>query len=383
MPAAIRDAAIAAGIAVPAFLPWLADKGTALGWPVAQRPFDALAAALVLAHALPLAVRSRAAGLCLAVTSSAFFLYQVLGYRPTFASVGLYIALYSAGTLQARFRALSAVGWVIAYAGFAAWLVSAGSPFPPKDFLLFFVLPAGCWLLGSWSRGRLREQARQNHERSETELREERERIARELHDVVTHHVTAMVMQADAAHYVAADDRAKLVGGLTAIGTTGRRAIADLRELLEVLTPRHDARLAAKEPAIGRLGDLVEQTKAAGQPVEFVEDYPAHTASGLVQLTAYRVVQEGLTNALKHAPGRRTKVIVRGEADTGLVVEVTTAGGVRDHPVAPEVRHPVPGRGLAGLSRRVTLAGGELVARRGDDGGFVLGARLPIRTEHR
>jgi hypothetical protein len=71
MPAAIKDAAIAAGITVPAFLPWPADKGTALGWPTAQRPFDALAAALVLAHALPLAVRSRAAGLCLAVTSSA------------------------------------------------------------------------------------------------------------------------------------------------------------------------------------------------------------------------------------------------------------------------------------------------------------------------
>ncbi|MEV7046058.1 histidine kinase [Amycolatopsis sp. NPDC051061] len=379
LPSAAKDCGLAAVITLLSFVPGLADKGTALGWPAEQRPFDLLAAGLVLAQALPLAVRSRAPGWCLVLTSSAFFLYQDWGYRPTFASVGLYLALYGAGMLQAGFRASSAALWVAGYIATCAWLIHAGSPFPAKDFVLFFALPAACWLLGAWSRGRLREQARRNDERVEAELRAERERLARELHDVVTHHVTAMVMQSDAAQYVAADDRAKLLAGLDAIGTTGRRAIADLRELLNVLTPDDDVHTASKEPAIGRLGDLVDQTRATGQPVEFIEDYPASEISGLAQLAAYRVVQEGLTNALKHAPGRRTVVRVRGEAGDELVVEVTT-GGTGDRqpwhgaPPAPS------GRGLAGLSRRVSLAGGKLAADHDSDGGFVVRASLPLRV---
>ncbi|MEA5362315.1 histidine kinase [Amycolatopsis sp., V23-08] len=379
LPTTVKDGGIAAVVTILSFLPGVADKGTALGWPVEQRPFDVLAAGLVLAQALPLAVRSRAPGWCLALTSSAFFVYQASGYRPTLASVGLYIALYSAGTLQATFRVVSVPLWVAGYVGTCAWLIHAGSPFPAKDFVLFFVLPAGFWLLGAWSRSRMREQDRRNDERVEGELRAERERLARELHDVVTHHVTAMVMQSDAAQYLPADDRERLLTGLRAIGTTGRRAITDLRGLLDVLTPENDFRPGSKEPAIGRLGDLVDQTRATGQPVEFIEEYPASDISGLAQLAAYRVVQEGLTNALKHAPGRQTVVRVRGDAGDGLVVEVTTGGdGERQlwhgAPPAPS------GRGLAGLSRRVSLAGGTLAADHAADGGFVVRARLPLRA---
>ncbi|MFD5831081.1 sensor histidine kinase [Lentzea sp. NPDC060358] len=375
---AVRDTALAVVVAALSFVPGVADKGTALGWPAPQRPSDVLAVVLVLAQALPLAVRSRTPGLALALTSASFLLYQALGYGPTFASIGLYVALYSAGMLQSRHRVAAVVLWCAGYAGAVWWMVRTGSPFPAGDFLLFAALPAGCWLLGTVARGRLREQSRRNRERADDELREERERIARELHDVVTHHVTAMVMQADAAQYVDPADRPRITAGLVAIGSTGRKALADLRELLNVLTPPHDARLAAKAPALSPLAVLVEQTRAAGQPVELVEDDRGHVeVSDLVRLTAYRVVQEGLTNALKHAPGCPTTVRVTG-GDV-LVAEVTT------WPDGPGVPGPAPvpsGRGLAGLRRRVSLAGGELTAYRRADGAFVLSAELPRRADH-
>jgi signal transduction histidine kinase len=380
-PAAQRDLTIAAVVAVLSFVPGFADKGTMVGWSTAQRPFGLLAAGLVIAQAFPLMVRSRVPGLCLALVSAAFFAYQVLGYRPTFATVALYVALYSAGMLQTRLRTVSLMLWTVGYALMAVWLVQVGSPFPPRDFVLFLALPAGCWALGVWSRSRLRQQAQLHRLRAAEELHQERERIARELHDVVTHHVTAMVMQADAALYVPADDRGKLEGGLTAIGTTGRRALADLRELLGVLHPGHDAGPAAKEPAVGELIDIVEQTRAAGQPVEFVQDPSTPPIEGLTQLAVYRVVQEGLTNALKHAPGRRTVVRLEASSQQELVVQVTTDGADGRPTSATRVPAAPSGRGLDGLGRRVSLAGGELTAHRATDGGFLLTARFSLRTE--
>ncbi|MCA2212067.1 sensor histidine kinase [Jidongwangia harbinensis] len=373
-----QDLAIAAVVAVLSFTPGLADKGTAVGWATAQRPFGPVAAGLVLAHALSLVVRSRAPGLCLATASAAFFAYQILGYRPTFATAALYLALYSAGMLQSRLRTVTVLAWLAAYAGMTGWLVHAGSPFPPRDYVLFLALPAGCWALGRWSRGRLRAQARRHEQRAAEDLHREREHLARELHDVVTHHVTAMVMQADAALYVPAGDRAELEAGLTAIGTTGRRALGDLRELLGVLHPGHDAGPASKEPTVGRLADLVEQTRAAGQPVEFVEEPSTTAAEGLTRLAVYRVVQEGLTNALKHAPGRRTVVHLTAPADGGVVVRVSTDGGPAPAPGRPAAPS---GRGLDGLRRRVSLAGGEFTASRSPGGGFLLHARFPMRTD--
>jgi signal transduction histidine kinase len=192
-----------------------------------------------------------------------------------------------------------------------------------------------------------------------------------------------MVMQADAALYVPAADRPKLEAGLTAIGATGRRALGDLRELLGVLNPGHDALPAWKEPAVGRLTDLVAQTRAAGQPVEFAQDPSAPTLDGLTHLAVYRVVHEGLTNALKHAPGRRTVVRLQAAPGAEVVVQVATDGDHDDPAPGRRVR-PIPsGRGLDGLRRRVSLAGGEFTAHRSPDGAFLLDARFPTRTDSR
>ncbi|PRY35583.1 signal transduction histidine kinase [Umezawaea tangerina] len=362
-------------VVVLSFTPGVADKGTWLGWPDPQRPFGPLAAALVLAHCLPLLVRNRAPAWCLLLVSTAFFAYQCLGFRPTFATIALYVALFGAGVHQVRARRVTAAAWVVGYAALSASLIALGAPVRLVECFEYAALPFGCWLMGAWARTRFVEQQRRQHLDLEAAMRAERERIARELHDVVTHHVTAMVMQADAMRYVPADDRTKVDTGLAAIGGTGRRALGDLRELLGVISPRHDAEPAPRAPTAGSFGELVEQTRLAGQPVDLVEDGPAREVDDAVALAAYRVVQEGLTNALKHAPGRRTVVRVSNTVPDGLAVEVTTDGA------ADAVTTSSPGRGLTGLRERVRSAGGELTTRHAEDGGFVVSARLPRRSE--
>ena len=207
----------------------------------------------------------------------------------------------------------------------------------------------------------------------------ERERIARELHDVVTHHVTAMVVQADATPYLLDGDRGLVEANLSSISDTGRRALGDLRELLNVLSPAHDRPSAPRGPTAGKLQELVEQTRTVGQPVELIEDWDPDLLEDGVDLTAYRVVQEALTNALKHAPGRRTVVHVRRDAPDRVVVEVTTDGpGAGVATVLARARPAVPsGRGLDGLRRRVAMAGGELAVGPEADGRWVVRATLP------
>jgi signal transduction histidine kinase len=200
----------------------------------------------------------------------------------------------------------------------------------------------------------------------------ERTRIARELHDVVTHHVTAMVVQTEAARYLtAAPD--KLDATLTAVSDTGRRAITDLRHLLDLLNPDHlDPDRGRGDPVRqGEVQDLVEQTRRAGQPVEFTEDGAPAQPSGSAEFVTYRVVQEALTNALKYAHGSATVVRVRHGARE-ITVEVSTEGSA-----SPGKAVGGGGRGLAGLRDRVDVLGGEFSAEREPGGGFVVRARIP------
>jgi signal transduction histidine kinase len=181
------------------------------------------------------------------------------------------------------------------------------------------------------------------------------------------------VDRADAHAIGELDDRhaargERLDAGLTAITDTGRRAIDDLRNLLDVLDPNRGT--DARTPTAGELHGLVEQARNAGQPVEYLHEGTAPPTPGSAEVAAYRVVQEALTNALKHARGSRTLVRVR-HGDDALDVEVTTDGDG-----APRVSPGGSGRGLTGLRERVDLLGGELSA--GPEGGaFVVRARIP------
>ncbi|GDY59762.1 hypothetical protein SVIO_103850 [Streptomyces violaceusniger] len=223
--------------------------------------------------------------------------------------------------------------------------------------------------MGSWLRSTRVAEAERRHRVAEDTRAAERARIARELHDVVTHHVTAMVVQAEAARYLTAAPE-RLDQALTAVTETGRRATADLRHLLDLINPDHGTE--ATTPTVGRLLTLVEQTRRSGQPVEFTEEGTPAESTGSADLVAYRVVQEALTNALKYAHGSRTSVQVHhGERE--ITVEVSTDGSDSRAPASPGGS----GRGLAGLRERVDVLGGDFHAGARTCGGFVVRARIP------
>jgi signal transduction histidine kinase len=369
---AVRDGGLAAVFAAAAFVPALSSVAAQFG-DLPRRPADAFAAVLVLGQTLPLAARTRWPGGCLAVAGTSFAVYESLGYRPTFGSLGLYLALYSAGAWQDRFRHAVPAAGTAAYVVFSVILRMLGSPARLADYAVFYLALAAFWVAGAFVRRRRAEEAERRELKAGAAAAAERSRIARELHDVVTHHVTAMVVQADAAQFLTASPD-RVAENMTAISGTGRRALAELRYLLGMLEATGEAATAGRAPALCTVRDLVEQTRLGGQPVEFIEEgEPPPLAVG-AELAIYRVVQEALTNAVKHAAGRRT--VVRVGHGPGLVdVDVTTAG-----PAAPAAIQPPGGRGLSGLHERVSLLGGELVAAAQPGGGFRVHARIPARS---
>ncbi|WP_374728265.1 sensor histidine kinase [Catenuloplanes atrovinosus] len=365
-----RDGMIALLYAVLGFLPPLAEIGSRLG-ELPARPLDALGVAAGLAMTLPLVLRRTRPETALALVATGFAVQELRGYV-TFASVGLLVALYSAGAYQRRLRRTVAAVATAGYALLTAALIAAGSPTSADGFPLFYLALAGAWLVGAWARWSRASEAERRRLAARTALAAERERIARELHDVVTHHVTAMVVQAGAAQFVASSEE-KVTANLAAIGETGRRALGELRDLLGVLDPARRAPMD-RLPTLAQVPDLVEQSRAAGQPIELVERGDRPDLGAGRELTAYRVVQEALTNALKYATGRPTLVRLDHRSE-GVDIEITTS--------AATTRRPAPGvggsgRGLAGLRDRVELFGGEFDAGPAPDGGFTVRARIPI-----
>ncbi|WP_394619816.1 sensor histidine kinase [Lentzea sp. JNUCC 0626] len=223
-------------------------------------------------------------------------------------------------------------------------------------------------------RGWLLERERESAARAAVDA--ERARIARELHDIVSHNVSVMVVQAGAARRVlSSGDEA--TDALLAVESAGRDTMTELRHMLGLLAPSGDSDdLLAPQPGLSRLGSLVDRMCFAGLPVEVrVSGEPRPLPSG-VDLTAYRIVQEALTNALKHGDGRQAEVTVR-YADHALRIEVLNSGpsALSGTPVSTEDGH---GRGLLGLRERVAVLGGDLDARRRLGGGFRVRAKIPI-----
>ncbi|MFI2783521.1 sensor histidine kinase [Streptomyces sp. ALB3] len=342
------------------------NNGTELGG-LPERPYDALAVAAIALQCLPLAGRRRWPVVCFTLVFLGFTLDQLRGYH-TLAGTALPIALMSVASLTERHRRTTAVAFTLAYVPLAVALHRLGPGEAPSEFVTFYLAVALAWGVGVWLRNARAVEAEHRRRLAEDTRTAERARIARELHDVVTHHVTAMVVQAEAARYLTAvPDR--LDQSLTAVTDTGRRAITDLRHLLDLLNPDHGTE--ATPPPVGRLLTLVEQTRQAGQPVEFTEEGTPAESTGSADLVAYRMVQESLTNALKYARGCGTSVRVRhGRGE--ITVEVgTDGGGTRTTPTGGS------GRGLAGLRERVEVLGGDFSAGLQPDGRFVVRGRIP------
>lgn len=241
-------------------------------------------------------------------------------------------------------------------------------------------------------RRRLLEREREGAARIAVE--EERARIARELHDIVSHNVALMVVQAGAAREVLATLPEEAAKAIEAVESAGRDTMTELRHLLGLLAPSpsgedepygepHAGELSslAPQPGLGRLGPLVDRIAFAGLPVEVrISGEPRSLPTG-VDVTAYRIVQEALTNALRHGDGVKAEVSVR-YGERYVRVEVLNSGpSVLSGDAAPRLSlrdHAGAGRGLIGLRERVAVYGGELDARRRLGGGYRVRARIPL-----
>lgn len=366
----VQDGILAVALGALAFAPGLVDSGVDLAQ-LPHRPVNAIVILLGLAQCLPLAARRTAPLVCLTVIVAAFAVDQALAYPPSFGSVGLVVVLYSAGAyLDRRLTSATIAALVVAYLGLCVAVHAVGSPESPVQYVTFLLFLAGCWVVGGSIRTQRAGAKALRAHGIRLAVADERARIARELHDIVTHHVTAMVVQADATQFLITGASDRAADGLTAIGDTGRRALTELRSLLDVLDGA-----PATQP-VDSIDELVARVRSAGQPIEFVERGTRRpdTPDG-VAVAAYRVVQEALTNAVKHAPGRNTSVHV-DYTDDEIVVRVANARA--RGPLRPV--HPGGGRGLAGLHARVDAVGGELSAAPMADGRFVVHATLPLRA---
>ena len=249
------------------------------------------------------------------------------------------------------------------------------------DLLTTVPILGVAWLIGHVYRAstqrtaELRERAERLERERETEARaavaEERTRIAREMHDVVAHSLSVMVVQAEAAEEMLGSDPERARRPLGAVQDTGRSALTELRRMLGVLREMDGGPDLAPQPGIAGLASLAEQVREAGLPVTLRVEGDPRPLPPVVDLSAYRIVQEGLTNALKHAGPARAEVIVRYERDE-LQLEVRDDGR-GDHSDANGGGH-----GLVGMRERAAVCGGQLTAGRRPEGGFGVVARLPL-----
>jgi signal transduction histidine kinase len=210
----------------------------------------------------------------------------------------------------------------------------------------------------------------EREQRARAAVSEERARIARELHDVVGHSVSVMTVQASAVRRLLRPEQEREREALLVVERTGREALAEMRRMVGVLRRPEEAPALAPQPSLEYVDKLVEQAREAGLPVELcVEGEPLPLPAG-VDLTAYRLVQEGLTNALKHARAERAQVLVRyGAGDIEVTVSDDGRGAGSDDG---------GGHGLVGMRERVAVYGGALEAGPLPEGGYRLRARLPV-----
>jgi signal transduction histidine kinase len=240
-------------------------------------------------------------------------------------------------------------------------------------FALYLV---ACWLAGVFVHGRreqalLAARAEALEREGRTAVAEERARMARELHDIVSHNLSVVVLQAAGAR-ARANGHGADVTTLEKIERSGRDALVEMRRLLGVLREEDAAAELAPQAGIAQLHALVAGVREAGLEVELAVEGDCDGLPAAVELSAYRIVQEALTNALKHAVGAHARVCVRREPGA-LTIDVDDDGA------APVAGAPAgAGRGLIGMRERVALFGGELRAGPRAEGGFAVQARLPL-----
>ena len=328
---------------------------------------------LLAATCAPLAARRRAPIAALAAVSTGIVVLQLRNYPTDFVGIAFVIAAYTAAAYREG-RLVFAVALPIAAAGaLAIFLVDAPLDRSVLETVINVSLLAGLPIaFGRMEYNRRRRAGEEQDRVAREAVIEERARIARELHDVVAHAMSVMVVQAGAARTVIERDPKEAAAALQRIEDTGRMGLGEMRRLLGLQVAGDGRAALVPQPGLDRLDELLATMRATGLPVEaVVEGSPRELPPG-VDLTAYRVVQEGLTNALRHAGEAHARVVLRYGAET-LEVEVADDGRG-----PPPDGATIAGHGLIGMRERVALFGGSIETEARAGGGFVLRARIPL-----
>jgi signal transduction histidine kinase len=381
---------------------WLFDSGLALAaagvstllftdlmnaaQPTPPRGMLALGYALALLHTLPLAARRRFPGAVLGISVASGLAVAALGV-PEILGPAILVAVYSVAAYGDRWVSLA--GLAAAELGSAAVQLTPGrfqAPTVVSNALVF----AAAWLLGYFV-GRRRAYTAQLEQTAELEraraelarraVAEERLRLARELHDVVAHSISVIAVQSGVGAHVAKTQPEEAAKALEAIEATSRAALIELRRLLGVLRQEGESQGAlAPVPGLADLDSLLAEVAKAGLGVRLqVEGTPSPLPAG-VDLSAYRIVQEALTNVVKHAGPARAQVVV-GYRDQDVTVEVIDDG--RGAVTSVSDGRVGSGHGLIGMRERVQAFGGDFQAGPCPGGGFRVAARLPLAADRR
>jgi signal transduction histidine kinase len=347
---------------------------------------------LSLGLAVPVVFRRKSPVVAYYTAIAAGGLQVLLDLRPSATDVAILILLYTLAAYTPRRTSVwglavclggSAVGivrWIsLVDHSLLQWLTVAAMLFAGPALL--------AWVLGDSMRYRrayyasLEDRAARLEAERDAQVQiaaaAERARIARELHDVIAHNVSVMVVQADGASYALASDPARAREALTAISATGRQALAEMRRLLGVLRREGDGANSerAPQPGIGELGELLDQARGAGLPVSFTVEGDSRPLPGGVALAAYRIVQESLTNTRKHAgPVTSASVLLRYSPDTVVLTISDDGWGDLGGAALPGAS----GHGLTGMRERVAMYGGSITAGPRPGGGFEVVATLPL-----
>jgi signal transduction histidine kinase len=333
---------------------------------------------------LPLFVRRRfpfaaPATYWLLALGLSFVAGRLIPYLTTVMVLGM-AASFLLGNLRDASRAWGGLGIVIG----GAAIIVYNKPAHSTSELIFIPLLFGIGWLGGYALRERSEQAeaadvratqaeRERDAAARIAVAEERARIARELHDIVAHAVSVMVLQVGAVRHRLPDALTEDRKALQGVEQVGRTALTEMRRLLAAMRPDGDAAELTPQPGLESLKSLAEEIGRAGLPVWLHVDGQPSPLPRAIDLSAYRIAQEGLTNALKHARASQAEVMV-DYAPGQLRIEV------RDDGVGTGSSDGL-GHGLVGIRERVKIYGGEMTAGPAPSGGFLLSARLPIRED--
>lgn len=394
IPTTVVDLAVAAAVT------WLSLSLAADSYPPSgSRAFDALAVALTSAVGAALVLRRRFPLGVMAACAALVAVFEARGYWLSLNQLALQLAFFTVASRRGRRWTAAAAAVVypeLMYSNIHEWV---GSAF--DIYLGTAVRVAAIAVIGDGARRLLASHTlmaayseqlqRKQRDREQRAVLLERIRIARELHDVTAHHLSVIAVQAGLARYVLHSDSETADQALRTISEVGSEGLAELRRLISLLRPDEDesaGRAADDRPApgIAQLPVLIERVGLSGTPSRYTISGRARPLPAGVELCVYRVVQESLTNVLKHAPGSSVDVCLEYApeqvrvtvADTGKHAVPTQRARSPRSDAARATEHSGAGVGLTGMRERAALYGGELSAGRNADGGFEVSLTLPL-----